>query len=152
MIFLAAIKKFSLLLLLFTTLAMHSHNTLREEGAHFIKKQTPKFELIKERGAAQQKHCMAAIKIKQQGLYGQDHWHATAKKKATQKWQTTAKARFGSVYSSWQNAEQQHANCTRIGIGSDLEGNVGAVVLCHINAKPCAVTSQNTEQKTKPLK
>ena len=110
-----------------------------------MKKHPPKVELIKEKNTTIQKHCMTAIKIKQQGLYSQHHWHQSAKKKATQKWQNTVKARFGTVYSTWQNAEQQQANCTRIGIGSDLEGNVGAVVLCHLNAKPCALTPENTE-------
>ena len=86
------------------------------------------------------KHCVAPIKVKLQGFFRNKQWQKAAKAKAKQKWQVRSKARYGAVYSLWQNADNKTSSCVRIGIASDLEGNVGAAVLCRLTASPCAVT------------
>lgn len=92
------------------------------------------------------KHCVAKIEIKKNHLFMMDSWQKEAEQSSQKQWKDSVQARYGSVYSNWKDAINKKAECTRIGFGNDIKGNVGTSVICSFAAEPC-VNLLNKENK-----
>jgi len=85
------------------------------------------------------KHCVKKIELKKQFLYMTDDWYSSAEQDVKRLWQQSVIKRFGSVYGQWEIAQNKKYECKRVGFGNDDEGNIGASVVCLIEAAPCVI-------------
>ncbi len=94
------------------------------------------------------RHCVQQIEVKLREVYLDLNWFTLAREKATENWQMKARKRYGSPYEQWQNAQSRKSFCRRIGFGNDQKGNVGATVVCHLSAIPCAKLLKDSKIQT----
>ncbi len=85
------------------------------------------------------KHCVQKIELKTEHLFMKDNWQKHAEVETKEKWSKSVVKRFGTVYSNWKTAKNKKYECTRIGFGNDKAGNIGASVICLIEAEPCVI-------------
>ena len=86
----------------------------------------------------QLEHCVEAIEVKMRDVYLTADGINRARQQATNNWQSKARGKYGSPYELWHNAKAKEAKCQRIGFGNDQKGAIGATIVCHLKAIPCA--------------
>ena len=102
-------------------------------------KMTEEISLKNREQSQKPKHCVQKIELKTEHLFMKDNWQQSAEIQTKEKWSRSVIKRFGTVYGNWKTAINKKYECTRIGFGNDKEGNIGASVICLIEAEPCVI-------------